>query len=93
MSYPDVDAMLADAAPASPAAGADEGQARPAGSVARGDRLPRRDAATRADQRGAKLEVWSGDRWDDTLRALADEHGLKGPAQRLLAALDSVTGS
>jgi hypothetical protein len=41
----------------------------------------------------ANLEVWTGDRWDDALHALAEEHGLKGPVQRLLAALDSVAAS
>ena len=41
----------------------------------------------------APVEVWSGDRDDDGLRAFADEHAFKGPAQRLLAALDSVGGS
>ena len=38
---------------------------------------------------GAALEVWSGRRDDGALRALADEHGLRGPVVRLLAALDS----
>jgi len=37
----------------------------------------------------APLSVWSGDRDDRALKAMADEHGLKGPVQRLLAALDS----
>jgi 5'-3' exonuclease len=38
----------------------------------------------------APVEVWSGDRDDDALRALADDQGFKGPAQRLIAAIDSV---
>jgi 5'-3' exonuclease len=38
----------------------------------------------------APLEVWAGERDDAGLRALADEHGFRGPALRLLAALDSV---
>lgn len=37
----------------------------------------------------AALEVWSGRRDDGALRTLADEHGLRGPVVRLLAALDS----
>jgi 5'-3' exonuclease len=37
----------------------------------------------------APLSVWSGERDDAALRALGEEHGLKGPVQRLLAALDS----
>ncbi len=37
----------------------------------------------------APLEVWAGGRDDDALKALADERGFRGPALRLLAALDS----
>jgi 5'-3' exonuclease len=37
----------------------------------------------------APLSVWSGERDDEALRTLADEVGLKGPVQRLHAALDS----
>jgi 5'-3' exonuclease len=37
----------------------------------------------------APLSVWSGERNDAALKALGEEHGLKGPVQRLLAALDS----
>jgi len=35
------------------------------------------------------VEVWSGARDDVALRALAEEHGLRGAVVRLLAALDS----
>jgi 5'-3' exonuclease len=38
----------------------------------------------------APLEVWAGDRDDEALHALAERHGFRGPAQRLLAAIDSV---
>jgi 5'-3' exonuclease len=41
----------------------------------------------------ASLDVWAGERDDDALRALAEEHGLRGPAGRLLAALDSTRAS
>jgi 5'-3' exonuclease len=37
----------------------------------------------------AALSVWAGDRDDGALLALAEKHAFKGPAQRLLAALDS----
>ena len=37
----------------------------------------------------APLSVWSGERDDAALKALAEEHALKGPVQRMLAALDS----
>jgi 5'-3' exonuclease len=36
----------------------------------------------------APVEVWAGDRDDEALRAFADDRAFKGPAQRLLAALD-----
>jgi 5'-3' exonuclease len=39
---------------------------------------------------GTPLEVWSGRREDNALLAMADEHGVRGPIVRLLAALDSV---
>ena len=37
----------------------------------------------------APLSVWSGERDDAKLKELGEEHGLKGPIQRMLAALDS----
>jgi 5'-3' exonuclease len=37
----------------------------------------------------APLEVWAGERDDAGFRSLAEEHGFRGPALRLLAALDS----
>lgn len=39
----------------------------------------------------APLEITGGDRDDEATKKLAEEHGLRGPVQRLLAALD--TGS
>ncbi len=41
----------------------------------------------------APLTVWSGARDDNALKAFADEHGLKGPVQRLQAALDSASAA
>jgi 5'-3' exonuclease len=37
----------------------------------------------------ADLSVWAGERDDQAFLAFGEEHGLKGPARRLLAALDS----
>jgi 5'-3' exonuclease len=37
----------------------------------------------------AKLQLWAGDRDEEALKALADDLGVRGPAQRLMAALDS----
>jgi 5'-3' exonuclease len=41
----------------------------------------------------APLTVWSGARDDAALKAFADEHGLRGPVQRLQAALDSASAA
>jgi 5'-3' exonuclease len=41
----------------------------------------------------APLTVWSGARDDAALKVFADEHGLKGPVQRLQAALDSASAA
>jgi 5'-3' exonuclease len=37
----------------------------------------------------APLDLWGGERDDETLKKLADELGVRGPAQRLMAALDA----
>jgi 5'-3' exonuclease len=39
------------------------------------------------------VDVWAGERDDDALRALADEHGLRGPVVRLRAAMESAGSS
>jgi hypothetical protein len=41
----------------------------------------------------APLTVWSGVRDDVALKTFAGEHGLKGPVQRLQAALDSASAA
>ncbi|MEP7059094.1 MAG: 5'-3' exonuclease H3TH domain-containing protein [Actinomycetota bacterium] len=38
----------------------------------------------------APLDLWGGERDDGVLKELADDLGIRGPVQRLLAALDSV---
>ena len=40
----------------------------------------------------APLSLWAGDRDDAVLGELADELGLGGPVQRVLAALDAPAG-
>lgn len=40
----------------------------------------------------APVTIWSGRRDDEELKELADAWGLRGPAQRLTAALDSLNG-
>jgi hypothetical protein len=37
----------------------------------------------------AKLSLWAGGRDDAALKELAAELGIKGPSQRLLAAIDA----
>ena len=41
----------------------------------------------------APLSVWSGPRDDEAMKTFAEEHGLKGPVQRLQAALDSANAA
>jgi 5'-3' exonuclease len=91
-AYPSLDDMLADAAGDAPREGPLKG--KPA------LRARMREAAEyiAAMQRivpvnaTAPLDRWSGERDDAAARALADELGVRGPMQRLLAALDSVRG-
>jgi 5'-3' exonuclease len=41
----------------------------------------------------APIDLWAASRDDDLLKTMADDNGLRGPIQRLQAALDSATGS
>ncbi len=41
----------------------------------------------------APIDLWAGERDDELLRTMADDNGLRGPVQRLQAALDSATAS
>jgi len=90
-TYPDIDAMLADAASGSPAPGPLKG------SPALRARL--RDAADYlAAMRllvpikvDAGLETWAGERDDALADELADGNGVRGPVQRLRAAMETMT--
>ena len=93
-AYPDLDAMLADAASDHPAPGPMKG------SPALRSRLL--DAADYLDamrrlvpiKSDAPLEVWTGERDDEVANELAEVNGLRGPVQRLRAALaGSIDGS
>ena len=92
-TYPDIDAMLADAARDHPAPGPMRG------SPALRSRL--RDASDYlAAMRQlvpinleAPLEVWAGAADADVLRELAEANGLRGPVQRLQAAMESAAAS
>jgi 5'-3' exonuclease len=92
-SYDSLDELLADAAEPSPRPGPLKGKpalrariVEAAGYIDAMRRLVPVNAT-------APLSVWSGERDDVALKALADEHALKGPVQRLLAALDSAGAS
>jgi 5'-3' exonuclease len=92
-TYPSLDEVVADAASTSPKPGPLKGKPALRARVVEAreylaamQRLVPINATT-------ELTVWSGDRWDDAVRGLADEMGLRGPVQRLLAALDSIEPS
>lgn len=93
LAYPTLDELLADAASATPRPGPLKGKpalrARLVESADYVDRM-RRIVPIRSD---AALSVWAGGRDDEALRTLAEAKGLKGPVQRLLAALDSAGAS
>lgn len=89
-SYPDLDALFADAANDEPRPGPLKGK-----PALRARILEAADYVAAMQQlvpinADAELQVWSGDRWDEALRGLAEESGLRGPVQRLVAALDSL---
>lgn len=92
LEYATLDELLADAAEAAPRPGPLKG--KPALRA----RLLESVDYVAAMQRivpvnsTAPLDRWHGDRDLDGLRALAEELGLRGPVQRLVAALDSAAG-
>jgi 5'-3' exonuclease len=92
-AYDSLDELLADAAQPNPRLGPLKG--KPALRARLVDAAGYIDSMRRLVPVNAiaPLSVWSGERDDDALKALAEEHALKGPAQRLLAALDSVGAS
>ena len=92
-TYPDIDAMLADAATNHPVPGPLKG------SPALRTRLL--DAADYLDAMqqlvpikvDAELEVWTGDRDDEVAAELAEANGLRGSVRRLRAAIDGVAAA
>jgi 5'-3' exonuclease len=88
-TYPTIEAMLEDAVSEAPRPGPLKGK------PALRSRLREAADYLAAMQRlvpinaDPPLSVWAGERDDAGLRALADELGVRGPSQRLLAALDS----
>ena len=88
-AYPTIDAMLDDAANGTPQAGPLKG--KPALRA----RLRAAEGYLDAVRQivpvnaSAPLEVWSGERNDASLLQLAEHFGVKGPAQRVIAAAES----
>jgi 5'-3' exonuclease len=86
-AYPDIDAMLTDAASTHPAPGPLKGapalRSRLLEATEYLDAM-RRLVPIKTD---AVLEVWNGERDDDVAGELAEVNGLRGPVQRLRAAL------
>ena len=91
-AYGSLEALLADAAGDTPKPGPLRGKpalrARIRESRAYVESMQRLVPVTTS----ATTEMWTGERDDDALRRLAEEHGFRGPVQRLLAALESVGG-
>jgi 5'-3' exonuclease len=88
-TYASLDDLLADAAQVHPRSGPLKG--KPALRARLLDAREYIEAMRRLVPVNAEapLSVWAGDRDDAALGALGEEHGLKGPLQRLVAALDS----
>lgn len=84
LAYPSIEAMLAAAAAADPALS-------PSLRTKLLDAREYLDAMTRVVpvNGDAPLSLWAGERDDAALEAAAPELGIRGPVQRLLAALDS----
>jgi 5'-3' exonuclease len=92
-AYPSIDAMLEDAASTTPQPGPLKGKPAIRARLleARGYLdVMRQVVPIKVD---AKLELWAGQRDDDAVRAMAEELGVKGPVQRVLAAMDSAGAS
>jgi 5'-3' exonuclease len=88
-TYPSIEAMLEDAASSTPQPGPLKGK-----PGLRAKLLAAREYLHVMEQLvpikvDAKLELWAGERDDEALRAMADDLGVRGPAQRVMAAIDS----
>ena len=88
-AYGSIDEMLAEASVPFPQSGPLRGRSALRASLRAAEpylRAMQRLVPVNSDP---PLEIWAGERDDDGLRAFGDENGLRGPVQRLLAALDS----
>lgn len=92
-TYPDIDAMLVDAAGVRPVPGPMKGS--PALRARLLDAADYLDAMRRLVpiKTDASLEVWTGSRDDDIAAELAETNGLRGPVRRLREAIDALPAS
>jgi 5'-3' exonuclease len=88
-AYPSIEAMLADAGSGAPAPGPLKGKpAVRSRLLASADYLAAMQRVVPINV-AAKLELSAGERDDEALKDLAESLGVKGPAQRMMAAIDS----
>jgi 5'-3' exonuclease len=91
-TYGSLDELLADAASGEPRPGPLKGKPALRARVREAEGYLAAMRKLVPIETGCPVEVWGGTRDDAALRALGEEHGLRGSVVRLLAALDS-TGS
>jgi 5'-3' exonuclease len=91
-TYGSIDEVLADAASGEPRPGPLKGKPALRARLREAEDYLAAMRALVPIEVACPVEVWAGTRDDDALRALAEEHGLRGAVVRLLAGLDS-TGS
>jgi 5'-3' exonuclease len=89
VTYDSLDALLSDAASPSPRPGPLKGKPALRARLIEASEYIAKMREIVPIRSAAPLSVWAGDRDDDAFLAFGDEHGLRGPARRLLAALDS----
>ena len=92
-TYGSIDELLADAAADSPRPGPLKGKPALRSRIAESTDYLEAMRRLVPINAVAPVSVWAGERDDDALFAFADEHGVKGPARRLMAALDSAGAS
>ena len=93
LAYPSLDELLADAASTSPRAGPLKGKPALRSRLVEAAGYIEKMRELVPIRSTADLSVWAGERNDEALLALAERNGFKGPARRLLAALDSTNAT
>ena len=88
-AYPSIDAILEDAASDAPQPGPLKGKPGLRAKLLAAKEYVDVMRVIVPINVDAKLELWAGERDDEVLRAQADGLGVKGPVQRMMAAIDS----